>query len=110
MDLDAIFRSYIGRVVAFVLTPLLAVAAAPAVNAVNEVLGTGFSDQQLSNIAIATVVGIAAVAWQWLRNRGHWEATVLEVEKLYEAGRQLVGEEAESDPVAPPGLTAPPHA
>lgn len=104
MDLDSIFHSYIGRIVAFVVAPLCAFAAPPVINAVNSVLGTDFSDQQLSNIAIATVVGLAGVAWQWLKNRGEWEKAVLEVEKLYEAGRQEIASADGPDPTTPPGV------
>lgn len=75
------FEQYIGRVVAFVLMPVLAVAVPPAVNAVNEVLGTGFSDAQVTQYAIAAVVGVAIVVYKWLHNRGEWEI-------LAEAGRQ----------------------
>lgn len=103
MDLDTLFRNYIGRIVAFVVAPLLAVAAPPVVNFANSILGTEFTDQQLSNIAIATVVGVALVVWQWLRNRGQWETAALELEKLYEAG---LGHIEAVEPVAPPGVDA----
>jgi hypothetical protein len=84
--LDAIFSSYIGRIVAFGLAPVLALAAPPIVEALNNVLGTDYTSQQVSNIAIATVVGVAAVIWQWLRNRGDWEK---ELAKLH-IGNQII--------------------
>ena len=98
-QLDKVFSSYIGRIVAFALAPLLALAAPPVVKAVNEVLGTDFSDAQLSQIAIATVVGLAAVAWQWLRNRGNWETKIAELEALYKAGEQQLAMAEAAGPV-----------
>lgn len=77
--LDSIFKSNIGRIVAFIATPLLAVAVPPIVDGLNTVLDTDFSNQEISNIAIATIVGIAIVIWQWLRNRGNWETRVAEL-------------------------------
>lgn len=111
--LGSVFTAYIGRVVAFVLAPVLLVAVPPVTNAINEVLGTGYSDQQISNVAIAICVGLALVFWQWLRNRGDWENKLAELEALYEAGKQnvamsegMVGVEAPPD--AP--LSEPPSA
>lgn len=89
MNIDSIFKSYIGRIVAFILTPILVVVVPVVTNAANEVLGTGLTGQQISNVAIAGVVGVAGVAWQWLRNRGNWEQTVLELENIYEAGKDI---------------------
>jgi len=93
MDLNSVFTSYIGRIVTFALTPLLLIAVPPVTNALNEVLGTGFSDQQISNVAIAIVVGIALAVWQWLRNRGNWEAKLAELEALYKSGEQLLNQQ-----------------
>lgn len=88
--LDAVFTSNIGRIVAFGLAPVLALAAPPVVKALNSVLSTDFSEQQLSNIAIATVVGLAAVVWQWLRNRGNWEAKLAELHIIGMTGEQII--------------------
>lgn len=101
-----VVTSQIGRIVAFVLAPILLVAVPPVTNAVNEVLGLGFTDQQISNVVIATVVGIALVVYKWLSNRGAYERTVVELHKLYEAGAELAGAGAEStDPTTPPGVS-----
>lgn len=86
--LDTFFNKYIGRIVTFVLTPLLAVLVPPVEHGLNSVLGTNFSDQQLSNMAIATVVGLAIVAYKWLHNRGVWEIVNRDVEKLVAAEHQ----------------------
>jgi hypothetical protein len=108
--LSEVFTANIGRVVAFLLTPLLAVAVPPVVQGANEVLGTAYTDQQLSNVAIATVVGIAIVIWQWLRNRGKWEEKLAELEALYEAGKQNVqmaqGAQTLPDPPEGPASSA----
>ena len=108
MDLDSIFNNYIGRIVAFALAPLLLVAVPPVTNAVNEVLGTGYSDQQISNIAIGISVGLAAVIWQWLRNRGNWEKGIAELDALYKSGQQLV-ESQEGQLITPEDVPPPPE-
>ena len=97
--LGSVFNAYIGRIVAFVLAPVLLVAVPPVTNAINEVLGTGYSDQQISNVAIAVTVGLAAVIWQWLRNRGNWEKGIAELEALYEAGKQNIEAAEAAGPV-----------
>ena len=103
-QLDTVFRSYIGRVVAFVVTPALAVAAAPVVQGINDVLGTGYTAAQLSNVTIAVVAGIALAAFQWLRSRGNWEAKIAELEALYRAGADVTELErpAGDSPAEPP--------
>lgn len=100
--LDQVFKSQIGKLVAFGLAPLLALAIPPVVDALNTALGTDFSNQEISNIAIATVVGIAIVIWQWLRNRGNWERTIAEIYALYERGQGAV-------PAIPPPPVKPPY-
>lgn len=109
--INDVVTSQIGRVVAFVLAPLLLVAVPPVTNAINEVFGLGFTDQQISNVVIAIVVGLALVVYKWLSNRGAYERTVVELHKLYEAGSQLAnaGQNAPAqgdptDPVTPPGV------
>lgn len=88
MDIDKLVTSYIGRVVSFVLMPVLLVAATPVVNAVNEVLGVGLTDQQVVEAAIATIVGLALTGYQWLRNRGAQELAAVQtvVTKLHAEG------------------------
>lgn len=111
---SSVITSQIGRVVAFVLAPILLVAVPPVTNAINSVFGLGFSDQQISNVVIAIVVGLALVIFKWLSNRGEYERIVLELHKLYEAGSELAGNQgansvsaggaSSSDPVTPPGI------
>lgn len=108
------FDQYIGRIVAFVLTPILLVAVPPAVNAVNEVLGTGFTDQQIIQYALAAAVGLALVVYKWLQNRGEWEVLIAAGEQAKDivaegsthlpadAGSPVSG--TDSAPVVPPGV------
>ena len=102
-------QAKVGKIVAFALAPLLAIAVPPVVNAVNSVLDTDFSDQQISNIAIATIVGIALVVWQWLRNRGNWERAIAELYALYESGRESHPVVPPPPPVSAPGAVAAPY-
>jgi len=99
-----VVTSQIGRVVAFVLGPILLIAVPPVTNAINEVFGLGFSDQQISNVVIAIVVGVALLGYKWLQNRGAYERSVLELHKLYEAGNDLAAQQASGGTVteAPP--------
>jgi hypothetical protein len=100
-QIEKVFKSYIGRVVAFVLAPLLAIAVPPLTVAVNNVLGTGFSDGEIATVAIAAVVGVALAVFQWLRNLGNWEAKAQEAYMLYRAGEQnLAAVEAQQGIVA----------
>lgn len=106
-----VVTSQIGRVVTFLLAPLLLTAVPPVTNAVNEVFGLGFTDQQISNVVIAIVIGLALVVYKWLSNRGAYERTIVELHKLYEAGHELANASggkasagAPTDPSLPPGV------
>lgn len=100
-EIEKVFKSYIGRVVAFILAPVLAIAVPPVTIAVNNLLGTGFSDQQVTAVAVAAVVGVALAVFQWLRNLGNWEAKAQEAYMLYRAGEQnLAMAEAQQGVVA----------
>lgn len=86
--MKAFIESYIGRIVAFVLTPiLLPVVTAGAVWGQN-VLGVDLHGDQLTAFIVTTVTGFALVVYRWLANRGEWEKVVKYVEGLYEAGKQ----------------------
>ena len=100
-QLESVFTANIGRIVAFVLAPVLVVAVPPVVDGLNNVLGTDFSNQQISNIAIATVVGLAIVVYKWLGNRGQWEKAMAELHLLYESGRQEVDNQVANSPAPP---------
>lgn len=88
---DNILTAYIGRVVAFVLTPILLPIAATVAVWIQDVLGIDLHGDQLTAYVISVVVGVALAAVQWLRNRGVWEKAVLELQKLEAAGRNVIG-------------------
>lgn len=88
---DNVFTNYIGRVVAFVLTPLLLPLAATVAVWIQDVLGIDLDGAQLTGYVIAVVTGVALAAFQWLRNRGLWEQAQLELAKLEAAGRNVIG-------------------
>ena len=92
LNINNVIESNISRVVAWVLAPITLVAVPPVVNAVNEVLGTGYTDQQLSNVAIATVVGAALAFYKWISNRGRFEIATVEkvANELYTSGADAV--------------------
>jgi hypothetical protein len=98
--LDSVFTSYIGRIVAFVLTPLLLPIVGAVAYWVQNVIGIDLQ----AHVAIATgfivsvVAGTALAIYQWLRNRGIFEKTVLELHHLYEAGNQLIAQEQTKSP------------
>jgi len=88
MDIDNLFTSYIGRVVTFVFYPILAVAVPPVVTVVNNVLDTGLTEGQVTQAAIATIVGSAILFYKWLDNRGTQEVQALatKMQETYELG------------------------
>lgn len=88
---DNVLTNYIGRVVAFVLTPLLLPLAATVAVWIQDVLGIDLDGSQLTGYVIAVVTGVALAAFQWLRNRGLWEQAQLELAKLEAAGRNVIG-------------------
>lgn len=87
--LDKLFNQYIGRTVAFVVTPVMAVVSPVVVQFVNNVTGAGLDVQTLTGATVAVVVGLSAVAYKWLSNLGNHERLERELEKLYEAGLEL---------------------
>jgi hypothetical protein len=104
-QLDDVVRSNIGRIVAFVLTPLLLPLVAVGTAWLQRVIGVGLDPAEVVGVVVATTTGVAAVAYKWLHNRGEFERLVLEVHKLYDAGKELApGDPVGEDPVVPPGL------
>ncbi len=88
-QLDKAVRDNISRLVAWVLAPALAILIPPVTNAVNTALGTGYNDQQLSNIAIAAIVGTLLALWAWLRGRAQFETAATYVKERYDEGKAL---------------------
>ena len=67
---------YIGRIVTFIVTPIVAGLAAWIVPWVAENFpgAPELNPDQLAEIGVAAVVAVGAVAFQWLKNRGDYEA------------------------------------
>lgn len=104
--LDDVLRSNIGRVVAFILTPILLPVATAIAAWLQDVVGIDLTGQQLTGYVVAIAIGVALVIYRWLANRGEWERTTLELHKLLEAGRSEVDTAAALAPAprSPAGL------
>jgi hypothetical protein len=105
--LDDAIRSNIGRVVAFVLTPILLPVTTIVANWLQDAAGLDLNGGDLAAYLVAIAVGVALAAFQWLRNRGEWERATMEVHKLYDAGRAEfeANQGVEEPPTSvPPGI------
>lgn len=77
---------YIGRIVTFVVTPvILPVATAFAVWAQDN-LGVNLHGDQLTAYIVTTVAGLAIVIYKWVANLGLWERMVASIEHLHDEG------------------------
>ena len=98
MDLVGMFenvlKSNIGRWVAAGWALVAPTVVPPLVEFSNSVFALGWTDQQVSNFAIAGIVGGSLAVWQWIRNRGNWEAEVAKAAVLVEGtvgeGRKVI--------------------
>ena len=100
--LDQLFHTYIGRVVAFVLVPVLTSLSITVVPWLNEVLGTDLTTDQVANAVLAVIVGQILLGWQWLRNRGNWEIAdkvQSEIQSAYDLGSATVDEPVPDAPI-----------
>jgi hypothetical protein len=70
---DQAIKSQIGRLVAFVLTPILLPLSAAVANWMQDVLGLNLNGADLTAFVISVVVGVALAIYKWLSNRGEWE-------------------------------------
>jgi hypothetical protein len=101
---DAV-KSQIGKVVAFVLTPILLPLAGIVANWAQDALGLDLNGADLTAYVVAVVAGVALGAWQWLRNRSEWEKAVLLTRQVHEAGAAYTGTATTGVTVSPPGAT-----
>lgn len=83
--LDKLFNDYIGRVVVCLTAILLPVSAVIA-NWVRDTFDFPLSANGTAAFLVAVVLGVGAVGYKWLHNRGAYERLLLEFEKLYESG------------------------
>lgn len=84
------FEQYIGRWVAFVLTPLLLPLAGTVAVKANQWLGLDLTGEELTGYVVTTVVGVAAILYKWLHNRGEFEKAVNAVEDIYNTGEEVL--------------------
>jgi uncharacterized membrane protein YeaQ/YmgE (transglycosylase-associated protein family) len=89
-DLDKAITSYIGRIVAFVLTPLLLPITAVVANWLQDALGVNLNGGALAAFLVSVVVGVALAIWQWLRGRVQWERLATELVHLRETGDSAI--------------------
>lgn len=84
--ISAALQSYIGRIVAFVLTPILL----PAVGAISvwmqNSIGIDLPVEAVVGYTISTTIGVALVIYKWLENRGRFEIAAAQVVKLHDEG------------------------
>ena len=95
--LDKLFNLYIGRVVV-ALTTLLSPFAIAFCNWVLDNTGVDLQSKEITVILVAFALGGAALVYKWLHNRGAYERALLELEKVYGAGRDIYDEAVQADP------------
>lgn len=93
-NVDDAVTSQIGRVVAFVVTPVLLPVLGALAVWLQDKVGINMDPAVLVGFVVSVVAGTAALAYKWLHNRGEYEKVVLELHKLYEAGAVLVDKNA----------------
>lgn len=104
MDFEDLVNSNVGRIVAFVLTPVLIPSATAAAAWLQDAVGINLDGSQLTAYVVAVAAGIAVVAATWLRNLGAWEVGQAELIKLHELGQQEI-DRSSGDPTR--GLAKP---
>jgi len=89
MDYDVIsaaLRSHVGRIVAFVLTPILLPLVGAGSVWAQDAIGVNLDPNEVVAYVVAVVAGCALVAFKWLENRGRFELVAAETQKLHDAG------------------------
>lgn len=80
-------EQYIGRIVAFVLTPILLTVVTPLAVWAQAKLGVHLDPAEVVAYIVTIGTGIALVAYKWLHNRGEFEKGVQLLENLHAAGQ-----------------------
>jgi high-affinity Fe2+/Pb2+ permease len=80
----------VGKLVAGVMAPVFAWLSPAVAGLANEVFKLHLSSQQVSNVGIAIIAGLAIMGYKWLHNRGEWERAMLDIQKVYLLGRPSV--------------------
>ncbi len=97
---DEAFESNVGRIVAFVLAPILLPVAATFAAWAQNAVGVDLHPDAVVALVVSTVVGLAAVVYKWISNRGQYERLLAEWQNLHDTGAAL----EDPTPVVPPGL------
>lgn len=87
---DSVAKNQIGKIVAFVLTPILLPLVGNVANWVQDVLGLDLSGADLTAYIVSVIAGVALVAYQWLRNRGRWEVAAAELARVKRMGDEVM--------------------
>lgn len=87
-EVDSVVTSQIGKIVAFVLTPILLPLVGSGAAWAQDILGVNLNSTEVTGLVVSVVVGVALLAWQWLKNRGAWERAVVETSALAAAGQE----------------------
>lgn len=99
--LDTVINNNIGRVVAFIVTPILLPLVGAGSFWLQDAIGIDLQQYTGAAIAfvVAVIVGVALAIFKWLEGLGLWQKAIAELHTLYEAGRQA----ADQQQVPPPG-------
>lgn len=81
-----VINSQIGRVIAFVLTPILLPTATAGAAWAQDAIGVNLNGAELTAYVVSVAVGLAVVIATWLRNRGEYEKAVTVIRGLHEQG------------------------
>jgi hypothetical protein len=82
-----VVNSQIGRLVAFVLTPILLPIGTAVAAWLQNAVGIDLHGDQLTGYVVAVAAGLAIVFATWLRNRGQWEIAQAQVQQLHGIGQ-----------------------
>jgi high-affinity Fe2+/Pb2+ permease len=86
---DDVVNSVIGRVAVAVVS-LAAPVIAVLVAWLQAKVGINLDPAAVATLVGTVVAGVIALGYKWLHNRGEYERLILELEKLYAAGRNYM--------------------
>jgi hypothetical protein len=90
---------YIGRIITFVVTPLLLPVGTALAYGLQNWLGLDLDAAELTGYLTAIASGMGITAFKWVSNRGEWERTVLQLSEWYKLGKAA---QAAGQPAPPP--------
>lgn len=98
--MNSVIQSQIGRIVAFVLTPILLPVSASVATWIQDIAGLDLDGADLTAYVVAVVAGVTVAVYKWLSNRGEWERVIEYINRTHDAGAEVV------DPVVDPAPDA----